>query len=181
MGWPKGKPRKLKVVEPDVLDALARSDPKRIIALMLWKDRHRNPEMALQITQPDLKGFTDCMNYLEVEPDVVIFRPQGRPAQAAIPAMGKRRAVPAYPSEPPRPFVTVNLVQRGTMNSIKPIENNEDDAKKRDQGEELRRWRDKAPQIARQLLQDVGAGQFSTATIQEAAQALVALARRSHD
>lgn len=161
----------------DVLDKLAEADPKEIIALMLWKDRHRNPDMAEQITEKDIAGFRACTDYLGVDPEVAIFRPQGRPAQAAVPAAGRNRAVPARPAEPARPFVAVNLVAKGTMNAIKPIENNEEDAKVRDQADALRRYRDKAGSLASQLMQDVAAGQFSTSTIQEAAQALVALAR----
>lgn len=161
----------------DALDKLAEADPREIIALMLWKDRHRNPDMALQITEKDIEGFRACVDYLEVEPDVSIFRPQGRPAQAAIPPQGRNRGVPARPAEPPRPFVAVNLVAKGTINAIKPIENNEEDAKLRDSGEELRRWREKAPFIAQQMLSDIASRQYSTATMQEAAQALSALAR----
>lgn len=161
----------------DALDKLAEADPREIIALILWKDRHRNPDMAVQITEKDLAGFRACVDYLEVEPEVSIIRPQGRPAQVAIPAAGKRRGTPARPAEPPRPFVAVNLVAKGTMNAIKPIENNEEDAKIRDQTDALRRYRDKANELASVLLRDVASGQFSTSTIQEAAQALVAMAR----
>lgn len=161
----------------DALDQLAAADPREIIALMLWKDRHRNPDMALQITEKDIAGFRACVDYLDVVPEVSIIRPQGRPAQAAVPASGRNRAVPARPADPPRPFVAVNLVAKGTMNAIKPIENNEEDAKVRDREDNLRRLRDKAPSLASQLMQDVAAGQYSSSTIQEAAQTISALAR----
>jgi hypothetical protein len=169
-----------KAPKKDLLDRLAEDgnrDPRLIIGLMLWQDRHRNPEMARQITERDLRGFTDGMTYLEVTPDVVIVRPQGRPAQEAIPAQGKRRAVSARPAEPARPFVAVNLVRKGTMDSIKPIENNEEDARLRDQAAMVTRWRDKAPGIARELLAGIASGTYSTATMQEAVDALTALAR----
>lgn len=161
----------------DALDLLAEGDPRSIIALMLWKDRHRNPDMAVQITEKDIAGFDACCAYLEVTPEVRIVRPQGRPAQAAIPAQGPRRAVPGRAAESPRPFVAVNVVRKGTQDGIKPIENNEDDARLRDRANELRRFRDNAPTLAAQMLKDAASGQFSTSTIQEAAQALTALAR----
>lgn len=164
----------------DQLDQFAQEaakDPRKVIALMLWKERFRNPEMALQITEHDIKGFNDCVQYLEVTPDVLIVRPQGRPAQDAVPAQGKRRAVPARAGEPPRPFVAVNMVAKGTVNSIKPIENNEEDAKRRDEAEALRRVRDRAAGIAAALMADLAQSQFSTNTVREAAAALQTLAR----
>lgn len=161
----------------DALDQLAAADPREVIALLLWKDRHRNPDMAVQITEKDIVGFRACVNYLEVEPEVAIFRPPGRPAQAGIPAAGNRRATPARPAEPPRPFVSVNLVAKDTMNAIKPIESNEEDAKLSDQGNAYRRAKDLAPSVANTLARDVNSGQFSTATILEAAQLLTTLAR----
>jgi hypothetical protein len=70
---------KPKPTRKDPLDELATGDLKRIIALMLWKQRHENPEMAVLINRKDLKGLRDCAAYLEVEPDVRIFRRQGDP------------------------------------------------------------------------------------------------------
>lgn len=164
----------------DQLDQFAEEatkDPRKVIALMLWKERHRNPEMAVQITEQDITGFNACVDYLDVKPDVLIVRPQGRPAQEAVPAQGKRRAVPARAGEPARPFVAVNVVAKGTVNSIKPIENNEEDAKRRDEAERLRRVRDQAQGLANALMADLAQSQFSTTTVREAAAALQTLAR----
>lgn len=164
----------------DALDRFAdeaNKDPRKAIALILWLNRHRNPEMAVQVSEKDIEGFAQCVDYLDVKPEIVIVRPQGHPGTPGAPALGKRKAVPQSAAEGPRPFVTVNLVAKGTMNSIKPIENDEDGAKLRDQADALRRFRDKAPALAAQLRQDAAAGQFSTSTINEAAEALQALAR----
>lgn len=166
--------------QKDALDQFteeALKDPRKVIALMLWQDRFRNPEMARQITEQDIKGFNDCAEYLGVTPDVKIVRPQGRSAQDAVPAQGKRRAVPARAGEPARPFVAVNVVAKGTSNSIKPIENNEAAAQRRDEAERLRRVRDQALGLASGLLADLAQNQFSTATVREAAAALQTLAR----
>ena len=43
------------------LDRLVASDPKRAIAMLLWKNRHANPELNVQITEQDIKGFDDCV------------------------------------------------------------------------------------------------------------------------
>lgn len=167
---------KAKAAKKDALDLLAEGDPKKIIALMFWRERFRNPDMSLQITEQDLKGFEDCVTYLGVEPDVSIYRPQGRPAQEAIPASPGKRGIAARPAEPPRPFVFVGVTDK-QGNQIKPIENNEEDADRRDQANELRRYRDKAVQLSSLLLGMCQSGTFSTSEIQEAARALTILSR----
>jgi hypothetical protein len=60
----------------DPLDELAQGDPLRVIALMLWKNRHREPDMYVQITERDIEGFEACVNYLKVKPTVLIKRPR---------------------------------------------------------------------------------------------------------
>lgn len=160
----------------DILDQLAQADSKEIIALMLWKDRHRNPDMTLQITEKDITGFLACAEYLKVVPKVRIERPQGMPAQEAIPAQGNRRAVPARAAEPPRPFVVVQVVD-ANGDGIKPIENDEDGAQLRDRADALRRHRDIAPTLASQLIADARSGNFSSSMVIEAAESLLALAK----
>lgn len=160
----------------DVLDQLALGDASEIIALMLWKDRHRNPDMTLQITEADIAGFRKCTEYLEVVPKLRIERPQGLPAQEGIPAVGNRRAVPARAAEPPRPFVVVQVVDKDG-NGIKPIESEEDGAKLRDEADKLRQIRDTAPGLASQLIADARAGSFSSSMVIEAAESLKTLAR----
>lgn len=163
---------------PDLLDVLAKADPRRVIALMLWKQRFENPEMAVQITEKDITGFDQCAAYLKVEPGVRIERPLGRPGQAPIPAMGNRRAVPGYPPEPPRPFVVVAVVEKGTENGIRPIENNEEDNQRRIEGEERRRARENATGLA-QSLEGMSAqgADISSSILREAAAVMRLLAR----
>lgn len=167
----------------DTLDLLADGDPKKIIALLLWKMRHQMPELSTQITEKDVSEFERSCDYLGVTPDVAIVRPQGRPAQEAIPAAAAkpgspaRRGVPARPAEPARPYVFVGVVAKGTMDSVKPIESDEDAARRRDEADYLRRTKDKAPGLAGQILADAQRGVFSNATLAEAAQALQTLAR----
>lgn len=167
---------KAKAAKKDALDLLAEGDPKKIIALMLWRERFTNPDMSLQISEQDLKGFDDCVTYLGVEPEVSIYRPQGRPAQEAIPASPGKRGIAARPAEPPRPFVFVGVTDK-QGNQLKPIENNEEDADRRDQANEIRRYRDKAGQLSSLLLGMCQSGTFSTSEIQEAARALTILSR----
>lgn len=169
-----------KATPMDPLDRFAeqaKADPRLAVQMLLWKGRFENPEMTVVVSEKDLTGFRESCDYLKVTPDVLIVRPQGRQPTAGAPAQGKRRAVAASSGEPPRPFVVVSLVNRGTTDAIKPIENNEEDAQRRDEATALRKVRDTAVSLASALLSDLQQNQFSSATIREAAQALQVLAR----
>jgi hypothetical protein len=158
------------------LDALAEGDPRDVIALMLWKNRMREPDMYVQLTEQDMQGLADCTNYQKVTPHVNIERPEGAPAQAAIPASGNRRAVPARPALPPKPYVIVTLVdQDGNM--VRPIENNQADYDASLDAALLRKARDQAPDLAQRLIQQAKTGETSLSDMQDAADALILLAR----
>lgn len=159
------------------LDALAQGDPKMVMALMLWKERHRQPDMYVQIDEKDLQGFEDCVTYLKVKPDVLIRRPQGVPAQPGLPATHHRRAVPAREAIPPKPYLIVSLVERGTENVIRPVENNEADFDTAKDAAALRKARDQAPELANRILAQARSGEYSLSDIQDAADALLTLAR----
>lgn len=161
----------------DLLDALAQGDPKMVMALMLWKSRLREPDMYVQITEEDIKGFNDCVNYLKVKPAVMVKRPQGLPAQAAIPAQGNRRAVPARPATPPKPFVIVSLVEANTENVIRPVENNEADFDSAKDAAAIRKAREQAPDLANRLIKQASSGETSLSDMQDAANALLILSR----
>lgn len=167
---------KAKTPKPDALDQLA-ADPMRVLCLMLWKNRHREPDMYVQITPEDIQGFDDCTRYLKVkEPIAKIFRPQGLPAQEAIPASAGRRAVPARAATPPKPYVIVTLVdEKG--DTIRPVENNERDFDTAQDAAAVRRARDQAPELASLLLSQARTGEYSLSTMTDVANALVALAR----
>lgn len=159
----------------DALDALA-NDPTRVIALMLWKNRMKEPDLYVQITEQDITGLDDCTRYLKVKPVVKIERPGGLPAQDAIPASRNRRAVPARAAIPPKPYVVVTLVdERGDM--IKPVENNEADYDTAQESTAIRAAKDKAPQLAQMIVRQASSGEISLSDIQDAANALVILAR----
>lgn len=160
----------------ELLDRLVQADPKDIIGLMLWKDRHRNPEMTVQLTEKDYEEFWKCMAYLEVKPEVRIYRPDGLPAQEAIPAQGNRRAVPARAAEPPRPFVVVQVCEKGTGDWIKPIESDEEGAKMRDAADEVRRSRDTVRDLAATVIAQARGGNFSSDQVIAVAQAASVLA-----
>lgn len=165
-----------KTVDP--LDRLA-NDPLRVIALMLWKDRMRNPDLYVQITAKDIQGLDDCTGYLKLIPEVKIEHPAGLPAQAAIPAAGNRRAVPARDATPSKPFVVVSLLgkdERGITGPLKPVENNEDDYDTAKDASAVRKAKDQAPMLAERLVQQARAGEFSLSDMQDAADALLILA-----
>lgn len=165
------------MAKKDALDQLAEGDAKKVISLLLWKQRFNNPDMAVHITEADITGFEDSCRYLNVTPDVAIVRPQGRPAQEAIPAQGKQRAVPGRAAEPARPYVYVGVVAKGTMDQLKPIENNEADADKRDTANMVRTAKEKAPALATMLLSAAQTGTYSTSDLVDAANALNVLCR----
>jgi len=165
--------------EKDALDTFverANKQPATAVMLMLWQNRHANPEMTITITEKDIKGFTDCVEYLDVKPVIRITRPQGLPAQEAIPPMGNRRAVPGRVAQPPKPFAVIQMTDLDG-NAIVPVENNEAD---QDAGRAMRakaRIRETAPELAKQLLASIGPGAtINDELIREAAGALKALA-----
>lgn len=174
-GAPVKPARKAKPADP--LDALVQGDPLNVIALMLWKNRMREPDLYVRIDEADIKGLEDCVRYLKVTPQVQILRPAGAPAQAAVAASGNRRAVPAREASAPRPYVIVRLVDRGTENRIQPIENNEQDYAAQQQAAQVKRARDQAERLAARILQGAASGESSLSDIQDAAEALVVLAR----
>lgn len=172
MTKPKTKPKQI-----DALDAFAASEPMRVLQLVLWKARHQNPEMTVLITAEDLSAFDQCMTYQKVIPGILVDRPDGRPAMPAIPAVGTRRAVPATLGEPPRPFVIVSLVERGTRNAVKPVENNEQDYQRGELAREAQVAKRNVPMLAAELRRTAVSGDFSSATLEDAARTLELLGR----
>lgn len=166
----------------DPLDALAQGDPRMVIALILWKNRHRSPDMFVQIDQRDIDGFNACVDFLKVKPAVMIRRPEEIPGQPAIPAAGGRRAVPARGAIPARPYVMVALVEQGkdgkpSENAIRPVENNEADFDQQQDTAAILRAKDNAQDLANRLLKAAASGDYSLSDMQDAANALVLLAR----
>jgi hypothetical protein len=150
------------------LDALAAGDPKKVIALMLWKARHQQPSLYAQINEDDLETFGACVRYLKTEPEISITRPQGVPAQAAIPAQGNRRAVPARAAIP---------VDKKTGDAVRPVENNQDDFDRAAETQQVLKARQDAPLLAQRILHQAATGEYSLSDLQDAAQALNTLAR----
>lgn len=169
------KTAKIPLVHKDALDTFAASNPKEIIALLLWKARMTNPDMAVQITEKDIAGFRDCCTYLKVEHQVKIHRPQGRQATPAMPATATRSAIPAYPAEPPRPYVVVQLLDKAG-DGIRPVENNEQDFDRAQRADKRRKAKDEASRLVSQVRADLNAGTMSTDTIMGACNALLLLA-----
>lgn len=148
----------------------------RAIALMLWKDRFNNPEMAIQVTADDIKGLDDCTAYLKVTPEVRVFRPKGRPAQEAQPQTAKRSAVPAVPAGPRPDYVLIQLVDKDG-NAIKPVENTIEKREMQIEADNIRNAKTQATAVANELLSGLAAGNYSDATIRDAAKLLMLLAK----
>jgi hypothetical protein len=144
-----------KAVPKTALEAFAAAKPDQHIALLLWKNRHPNPDLAVTVTEADLKAYMDCMSYLKVTPEVkVVLR---------------------------KNYVGIVLVQEGTGdetspgNAIKVVENNEADAQKGEAAEAIKRMRERAPDLAYRLEVDAQAGTFSADMVIEAARTMRAL------
>lgn len=174
---PRGIPNK-KPVPADPLDQLAAGDHLQAIAMLLWKDRYRNPEFAVQIDPADLKGFEDCTKYLGVTPKILIRRPSGQPAYPPVPPSKRYPdGLPGRPAEPARPYVLISMVDGKTGDAFKPIENSEDGAKLRDKANELRAVRERVPLLAQAVAANAAQGTFSNSEVVELCNAAIMLAR----
>lgn len=161
----------------DPLDALVQAGADRVAQLLLWKDRIRNPELAVQITEEDIRGFAQCTQYLDIKPALLIWR---RPAVEAKPgqaATTNRRAVAPTPGMPPAPFVTVRLVVQGTHDGFKPIENNESDYDASQAANKVRQLRQDIPQLAGAVRAMIASGDYSTSVLNDFVDGAVALAK----
>lgn len=161
----------------DTLDALVGGDAKGVIAMMLWNNRMREPDMFAKIDEEQVKAFQESCRFQKLVPDIRIFRPGGLAAQPAIPAAGNKRAVPAREAIPPKPYVVVTLVEKGTSNVIRPIENNEADYDVAQDTSRFRKAKSDAPGMARRLLEMAKTGEYSLSDIQDTADALLLLSR----
>jgi hypothetical protein len=164
----------------DALDAFEamcnEQDPARAIMMLFWKARHQNPQFSIDITDKDLVAFDQCMEYLEVEPQIRVFRPQGMPPHPGAPATESRSAIPPRPAGPPKPYVVIQMVDKNG-DAIVPIENNEEDLQRSQAAQRIRNVAKGASQLADQLMADLRANVTSSSTITEAANALKMLAQ----
>lgn len=163
--------------QPNPFAALVAAGPLEVIKLLLWKARFREPELQAQITEKDINGFYECTAYLKVPTEVKIFQPPGRPAIPEIPASGKRPAIAARPAIPPKAWVQVNLVEAGTDNSVRPVENNEEDYGRQQRTEAVRHARDRVPMMAQRVKNDAAQGVFSASEVNELAEMALLLAQ----
>lgn len=164
--------KKARPTKQDALDRFAQSEPLRVLSLVLWKIRHEQEEMTVLIREEDIAGFDQCMEYQRAQPQVLVYRPPAIPATPGSPAVGNRRAVPARPAEPARPFVIVSLVEKGTRNAIKPIENNEQDYELGERRRQVQVVKRNLPDYAAALRRTAATGDFSAGTFEEIARAL---------
>ena len=145
------------------IDVLMKSGPRALIALLLWKDRMRNPSLSVTITERDLERLEKCVRFQKVEPATEIWRkPNG---------------------------VIVALVQKGTTlkdkdgnitsigDAITPMEDNQADKDRADAMRQLNEIRENAGKLAARLLAEDAAGIATRSTIEEAAHALRVLAQ----
>ena len=165
---------------PDAIDQFEamcnEQDPSRALMLLFWKHRHEEQPFTVDVTAADLKAFEDCIKYLEVQPQIRVFRPQGQPAHPGAPATETRSAIPPRPAGKPKDYVVIQMVDQNG-DAFVPIENNEADLQKGQEAQRIRQVKESAAQLAQQLMSDLQTNTTSSATITEAAEALKLLAR----
>lgn len=161
------------------LEKMAGENPVQVIALLLWKDRYRNPEFAVQIQPEDLVSFQAATKYLQVEPKVLIRRPPGVPAHPGLPRGHPRYpdGLPAAPEGAPKPYLQVSMVDSKTGDAFVPIESSEEGAKIRDRETELRALRARAPLLAHAVAGNAANNQFSQSEITDLCNAVILLSR----
>ena len=170
------KPKDTPATPTDLLDQFEAASPFEAIAMLLWKNRHKNPDMTILVTAQDITGFRDCVNYLKVQPEVRIHRPAGRPASAGMAAKAGRPAIAPREAEPPKPFVVVQLVD-AEGNAIKPVENNEADFQRNAVEERRRKVRQNAEATVARAHQELATGDITKGTMDELCDGLLLLAK----
>lgn len=141
-----------KAVPKTPLQAFEQAPLSEIIGMLLWKNRIQNPELAVMVTEQDLKAYRDCMAYLKVTPEVKIV---GRPKYVAIVLVEKDTGSEGNPG-----------------NAIKPVENNETDYATSQAAQLLRRTKETAPNLATTIRNQALGGEFSADLVIQAADAL---------
>jgi hypothetical protein len=75
----------------------------------------------------------------------------------------------------------VTLCDGASGNAIRPIENNQEDYDRQQQSVAVRKARDQAPMMADNILRAVRTGEWSLSEMQDAANALLVLARAQQE
>ena len=153
-----------KAVPKTPLQAFAQADPEQHMALMLWMNRINNPELTVKVTEEDLTAYMACMSYLKTTPQLKIVQ---RPKYVAITLVEKGTEI-----KDPDGTVT------SEGNAIRPVENNEADFNRSQAAEEIRRIKERAPDLANRLTIDAQAGTFSSDMVIEAARTIMTLAQK---
>lgn len=183
-------PRAKKSKPTDALDTFVSQGAERALMLVLWKVRHHYPEMAIPITTADIEAFDASCRFTKQEPCIRVFRRPAIPASPGQPAVGKRREVPASSAKPAGKVATILLVAKDTEivdpvthimsspgDAIRPVESDEKDHEHAAMLRDVRRIKETAPQLAREVMTDASTGTFSSAKVQELCQAVVTMAK----
>lgn len=133
--------------------AIVVGNPNRALQVLLWKIRHRYPDLAVTITAEEIAALDACTDYLEVTPEAKVSRPHiGQAGQPMTPA----------------PYVVIAMVQAGTQNAVRAIENNQADRDRQIRAEQVRAIAAAARQKTAMLRNGLRAGTFSESEIDDA-------------
>jgi len=137
---------------PKHLKAIAKGPADQTVALIFWKLRNQFPEMAIVLSEHDIKGYQDSMNYCQQTPQLI---------------------VDAKPSS-----VIIRIADKSTGDMIGIEENNETDLAAKELAVKTRAARDSANMLVGTARMEFSQGVNSKDTIDRLCESLTLLARQ---
>lgn len=126
-------------------------DQTRQIMQILWAGRMINPEMSVEVREKDVQALDDCMNYLKQEGTIGVTKNQ-------------------------HGNMVIALVDKDG-NSIRPIENNEEDFDRAALAQQVARAKEAMPGVAERVRNSASVGDFSASEIMELVDMALVLAK----
>ncbi len=150
------KPAK-KATPPKHIVAIAAGPHDVPIGLLFWKLRNQFPELSVTITEQDIKGFQDSMEYQEQAPKLIIE---------------------AHRVHKDKPGVlVVRIADARTGDLIRVSENSEEALQEAELAKKLRRLKEQVPNMVANVRGEMSQGITSDDTIRTLCEAATALAR----
>ena len=123
-------------------------EPNEIIKDILWHYRHVEPSMSIKVTEQDEKALAECCEYLKVEAKVTAVD---------------------------RPGCYIVALTDKDGNAIVPIENNQTDFNIGEKARNRKRLTEEAATLASRVKNAAAAGEFSSSSVMELADTVLAL------
>lgn len=143
-----------------------------MVAMLFWKQRHSNPDLAITLTKADVDGFQQSLAYNKQEPIVIVdvrrpFMPGDKVPKDAVESA----------EDVLKTYLAIRLVDKVTTDPIVINENNEADLEKGEKAKQLRRIAEMAHVLVTRLQSEDAAGVASRQSINDVCTAFLDLAR----